>query len=119
MFRDQLAAARACRAWTELDREQLVERGRYFVHAQTDAAVRVYRGDAFAPSGAVLSDQTPLYFYAGADGEPVMLEKQPQPWTEIVYRMQRARTAAAPPARRGRTMSRTLLIRLALAHVGE
>lgn len=63
----RVAAARACRAWTEFDRAELGERG-YLVHVETDAAYLPYRGDAF------------------------IIERQPRSWSQLVY--QRARAGA-------------------------
>jgi hypothetical protein len=86
----RIAAARACRGWQELDADDLVQRDRGFlVHADSDEAFRVYRGDAFSPSGAVVADMTPLAFYVDADGVHV-LERCPDTWSELTYQRERA-----------------------------
>jgi hypothetical protein len=86
----RIAAARACRAWQELDPADLVERDRgYLVHADTDEAFQVYRGAAFSPSGEIVSDMTPLRFYVDEDGTVVVLELQPDSWSELTYQAAR------------------------------
>lgn len=85
-----VAAARACRAWTEIDRSELVERERgYVVRAATDECFRRYRGDAFSPSGTIVADQTRLSFYVDESGGLHMLEPESRPWSEIVYERER------------------------------
>jgi hypothetical protein len=86
----RLARARACRAWTELDRSELIERERgYLVRAETDEAFLLYRGDAFSGSGVVVASMTPLYFTVDDDGVHV-LEKQLGTWSEHVHARARA-----------------------------
>jgi hypothetical protein len=87
----RIEAARRGRAWTELDPADLFERERgYIVSATTDECFLPYRGDAFSRSGMVVSDMTPLAFYVAGD-DVVVLERQPQMWSEIVYQRERAR----------------------------
>jgi hypothetical protein len=59
------------------------------VHAETDEAFRPYRGDAFSRSGQLVSDLTPLAFVV-ADGDVLVLERQPRKWSEIVYQRERS-----------------------------
>jgi hypothetical protein len=87
----RVAAARRCGAWTELDPVVLVPRDRYLVHASTDEVFQRYRGDAFSPAGALISDMTPLAFIVH-DGDVVMLERQSQRWSELVCQRARAGT---------------------------
>jgi hypothetical protein len=85
----RIEAARRCHAWVELD-DELVERGHgYFVDAASDAVYLRYRGDAFTRAGQVLSDQAPLYFTVKDD--VLVLEKQPESWSQLIYRRERAR----------------------------
>ena len=84
--RRRIAAARACKAWTEIDADWLVQRGRdYLVDPETDAVYRPYPGDAFSPSAAVLSDMVEL-FYVVRDGDVRILQRQPETWSEITAR---------------------------------
>jgi hypothetical protein len=87
----RIVAARRCSAWTEIDDPAvLVQRERgYLVNAATDEAFQLYRGAAYSPSGALISNMTPLYFYV-ADGEVIVLERQVRPWSQIVYERERA-----------------------------
>lgn len=85
----RVAGARRCRAWTELDPTDLVQRERgYLVHADTDEAFLLYRGDAFSPSGEVVADLTPLRFLVDGD-DVVMLELQPDSWSAMTYQAAR------------------------------
>jgi hypothetical protein len=88
----RVAGARRCRNWTELDRDDLVEREcGYLVSASTDDAFRLYTGDAFSRSGQIVSHLTPLYFHLTADGsDVVVLERQPRKWSDIVFEHERA-----------------------------
>ncbi len=86
----RIAAARACRAWEEIDVDRLVRRERgYLVDAESDEVFRAYPGDAFSPGAMVVADQEPLTFYV-ASGDVFVLEKQPEMWSEILYRRERA-----------------------------
>lgn len=88
--RRRVEQARRCRAWIELDPAELVRRdGGYLVHADTDEAFQVYRGDAFSPAGEVVADMTPLRFYVDGD-HVIVLEKQPNSWSELTYQRERA-----------------------------
>lgn len=81
----RVSAARACRAWTEIDVDRLVRRERgWLVDAESDAAYRAYGGDAFSPSGMIVADMTPLFFFV-ADDDVHVLAKEPRTWTEITY----------------------------------
>jgi hypothetical protein len=86
----RVEAARRCAPWVEVDRTDLVERERgYFVHADSDEAFRVYRGAAFSPSGEIVSDMVPLRFYVDEDGTVVVLELQPDSWSQLTYQAAR------------------------------
>ncbi len=88
----RIAAARACRAWRELDPADLVTREHgYFVDPENDVAYRRYAGDALSPSAEVVADMTALAFFV-QDGDVMILEQCPSSWTEITY--QRARAGA-------------------------
>jgi hypothetical protein len=90
----RIEAARACRAWTELDPADLFEREHaYVVHGETDEAFLPYRGDAFSPSGLVVSDQTPVAFVV-VDGDLLVLERQPQSWSDLLYQRERVRASS-------------------------
>jgi hypothetical protein len=82
-------AARACKAWTELDEADLVPRGggRFLVHADSD--------EVFSPFGAGLiwhrdSDRIeyghdlPLHFTVSEDGSVRLFEKYRRSWSEII-----------------------------------
>ncbi len=87
--RRRVAAARACRAWEEINVDRLVRRERgYLVDAESDAAYRSYGGDAFSPSGAIVADMTPLFFFVAGDDVHV-LAKEPRTWSEITYERER------------------------------
>jgi hypothetical protein len=74
----------------EVDRADLVERGRgYLVHADSNEAFQLYRGAAFSPSGEIVSDMVPLRFYLDEDGTVVVLELQPDSWSELTYQAAR------------------------------
>ncbi len=85
----RIAAARACRAWQEIDADRLVRRERgYLVDAETDEAFRRYPGDAFSYSGEIVADQEPLTFFVLDDVH--VLTKEPDTWSKIVYQRERA-----------------------------
>ncbi len=87
--RRRVSAARACRAWEEINVDRLVRRERgYLVDAGTDEVFRAYPGDAFSPSGQIVSDMTPLVFFI-ADGDVHVLMRDPRKWSEIVYERER------------------------------
>ncbi len=73
----RVAAARACRNWTEIEAARLVPqpRGR-FTDSETDEVFARYPGDAFSPSAEIVADMTPLYFFV-ASGDVHVLERQP------------------------------------------
>jgi len=48
-----------------------------------------YRGDALSAGGAILADMTPLAFYVD-DNRLHFHERQPEPWSQLVYRRARA-----------------------------
>jgi hypothetical protein len=88
-----IEAARSCPAWTELDPDDLVQRERgYLVSAETDEAFQPYMGDAFSPGGVLVADMTPLAFVV-ADSDVLVLERQPQKWSELLYHHERARAS--------------------------
>src|SRR6476646_2116566 len=65
----RVEAARACPAWTEIDAADLVQRGRFFVSAATDAVYTPFVGAVWGTSGRIeFGEKQPLSF-AVADGE--------------------------------------------------
>jgi hypothetical protein len=89
--RARVAAARACRAWQEIDGEKLIRRDHYLVDPDTDEAYEHYRGDALSPGAVAVADMTPLVFFVEGN-RLVFLERQSESWSEILY--QRERRAA-------------------------
>jgi hypothetical protein len=87
----RIAAARACRAWQEIDGEKLIRRDHYLVDPDTDEAYEPYRGDALSPGAVAVADMTPLVFFVEGN-RLVFLERQSESWSEILY--QRERRAA-------------------------
>jgi hypothetical protein len=85
-------AARRNKHWTEIE-DDLVQRP--FGHLVSAASDRLYlrhRGSVFGPGGGVAFDEIrPLMFIVREDNVVVMLEEQPQSWTEICERRERRR----------------------------
>jgi hypothetical protein len=90
----RIVSARKCSAWRELDPGDLVQRGRFFVHAASDEVFHTYRGETFNSSGGIaFGDQQPLCFTV-EDGKVYIFEQQPGTWSDRVYQQERARAGA-------------------------
>jgi hypothetical protein len=88
------SARRNATHWTEILEVDLARRGRFLVHAETDAIYRPYRGVIFARDEArpSFNENVSMEFYVSKDGV-AFLERVPGTWSEHVAR--RARRAAA------------------------
>jgi hypothetical protein len=84
----RIASARVCGAWTELDPDDLVQRGEVVVSLSTDQAYKASRGDNFGRDGRVVSDRSPL-FYVVDGGAVRVLERLPRSWSELLYERER------------------------------
>jgi hypothetical protein len=105
----RVAAARRNRYWVELEETDLVRRGPWHVHAETDELLTRYRGAIF-PTGMAsiaFNDQVEMLFYVDRFGEVVFLEAQLEP-----AHMERGRRQASAAAGSS-GMSHTALIRFA------
>lgn len=81
----RVAAARRL-GWEELPETRLIPRGPrgWLVDAETDAVYVPYRGATFERGSArLVAIPTTLSYYVDDDGSPVVLERQPQTWSQI------------------------------------
>jgi hypothetical protein len=92
---DELRNARVAvtrRLWEEIPEARLVARGfGQLVDAESDAVFIRAPGVIFERGSARLIDERKeLAFYVDSDGWPVVLERQPETWSDITYRRARA-----------------------------
>jgi hypothetical protein len=85
-------AARRNTHWTEIV-DDLVQRPfGYLVSAATDKVYLRHRGSVFGPGGGIAFDEMrPLVFVVRGDNFVVVLEEQPESWTELYERRERRR----------------------------
>jgi hypothetical protein len=97
--------AREMRAWVEHGETALVRRPPgYFVHADSDEVVTVYRGAIFDPGTAYVAfnETIEMHWYVDGAGEIVFFERTPTPrtWSELVQKRAQREARAAPKPRR-------------------
>jgi hypothetical protein len=91
----RVQAARRCDKWTELDPVDLVERGRFLVHAASGEVFTAYAGAVWNGPRLEFGDQSPLFFTVD-NGRVRLFEKYPRTWSEIIAAQARsARRAGA------------------------
>jgi hypothetical protein len=97
---DDLAAIRVEQArtrtrWREIEDTPLVQRGRWWVDAESDRMFSVYAGTVFGRDGRIAFDdqRDDLVFYVDRVGEVVVLEPAAvaRTWSEYLYAREVAR----------------------------
>lgn len=85
----RIRAARKNPHWTELDPQDLVERGHLFVSVETDQIYAPTRGVIWEPHTArAIADFAPLRFTVD-DNKLRFFEQQPETWSDRIARQAR------------------------------
>ena len=83
----RIEAARRNSYWREVVESELVRRGPYLVHSESDEVFTPYRGAVWGTPSSIrpeFMDMQELLFYVSAGGLVVFLEASRQSWSEVV-----------------------------------